>query len=64
MPGQYHLADQHTCSCYDFVHRRTPCKHVLAVRLHCELARFAMQPRRRSQSQADRYADIFKRFED
>ncbi|MBV9327251.1 MAG: SWIM zinc finger family protein [Chloroflexi bacterium] len=48
-PGQYHVADSQTCSCPDFQRRGLPCKHVLAVRLHCALVRAeqAQQPQRR-----------------
>jgi len=38
-PGQYHVADCQACSCPDFQRRQDACKHVLAVRLHCALAR-------------------------
>lgn len=37
VPGQYHLADQLTCTCYDA--RDNLCKHVRAVRLHVRAAR-------------------------
>jgi len=39
-PGVFHLVNCEQCSCFDA--RRHPgeaCKHVLAVRLHCELVR-------------------------
>jgi hypothetical protein len=45
--GQYHLVDNAECSCFDFQRRREPCKHVLAVRLHCELVK-AQQPKPRA----------------
>lgn len=35
--GVYHLTDCQTCTCYDYRRRQQPCKHVLAVRLHCAL---------------------------
>jgi hypothetical protein len=38
-PGHYHLTNTAECSCFDFQRRREPCKHVLAVRLHCELVK-------------------------
>jgi hypothetical protein len=48
-----------------------PCKHVLAVRLHCELAKAQQaQPARRQAAIASstaalaaRYVDIFSKFE-
>ena len=30
----YHVQADGTCDCPDFAHRRTPCKHVLAVLIH------------------------------
>jgi hypothetical protein len=81
-PGRYYLVTCSSCDCQDFrrnglsgarlghsgEHR--PCKHVLAVRLYCELAK-AQQARpalsRRGHlsvvATAARYDDIFKRFE-
>jgi SWIM zinc finger len=34
---RYYLTTQQTCTCPDFERRGLPCKHILAVRLHCEL---------------------------
>ncbi len=41
-----YMVDTRECTCPDFVQRRQPCKHVLAVRLHCELVK-AQQSRTR-----------------
>jgi hypothetical protein len=84
-PGRYYLVDGQTCTCEDFkrnglsTERRGeegyhgPCKHVLAVRLHCELVK-AMRDqataRRRTltllpspvQTLAAKYDDIFGRL--
>ena len=50
-PGVYHLTDAQSCDCQDFKRHglsgarlghageHRACKHVLAVRLHCELVR-------------------------
>jgi SWIM zinc finger len=46
-PGQYHVADCRACSCPDFRRRHDACKHVLAVRLHCALARSQQAQQRR-----------------
>jgi hypothetical protein len=67
-PGLYYLANTQTCSCPDFERRQEACKHVLAVRLHCTLVRWAeAQPAsRRRQSIATlaaEYDRIFRRFE-
>jgi hypothetical protein len=43
--GRYYLTTRETCDCPD-AHRET-CKHILAVRLHCELVR-AMHGTRRN----------------
>jgi len=51
-PGRYYLVTRYTCDCKDaeFSHE---CKHMLAVRLHCELV---------AEQQA-KSEDIFTRFE-
>lgn len=82
-PGRYYLATCSSCDCPDFQrdglsgapigqagdHR--PCKHILAIRLHCELAKAQQQTRpatrRRGhlsvvEANAQRYDDIFNRF--
>ena len=43
-PRQYYIVTTATCDCPDFVRSAEtpspqPCKHILAVRLHCELVR-------------------------
>ena len=43
-----------SCTCYDA--RRHTCKHMLAVRLHCELVA--------EQTASSKYDDIFSRFAD
>jgi len=47
MPGQYHVTGSQACSCPDFQRRGVPCKHVLAVRLHCALVRAQQTQQRR-----------------
>jgi SWIM zinc finger len=53
--GRYYLVTQTSCTCPDFERRQQACKHVLACRLVCELAR-AQQPRRTG-LQVVRHAD-------
>jgi hypothetical protein len=58
--GLYHLVDCQACDCMDA--RRHPgqaCMHVLAVRLHCELAKVQPQPRRESASQREEVVSAF-----
>lgn len=43
--GVYHLANAQECSCWDAQHHQAPCKHILAVRLHCELTKAERQRR-------------------
>src|SRR5690349_4384416 len=43
-PGRYYLANCRECECPDFTRRLLPCKHVLAVRLHCATVK-AHRPR-------------------
>jgi predicted nucleic acid-binding Zn finger protein len=43
-PGILYLVTEHTCSCADFLHSADTddaraCKHILAVRLYCELVK-------------------------
>jgi hypothetical protein len=52
--GRYYLTTRTSCDCYDG--QRRTCKHMLAVRLFCELVA--------EQEAAKKYNDIFKRFED
>src|SRR4051794_17815279 len=79
--GRYYLVDCQSCTCLDFQrhgltsHRLGEsgehhlCKHVLAVRLHCELAKAQEQARADSRRRghlsvvqaAARYDEIFKR---
>jgi hypothetical protein len=57
-PDTYHIVTCDTCDCPDYRHHTLEpgsehlCKHILAVRLHCELARAQQhvrpQPARRS----------------
>ncbi len=82
-PGRFYLVDSQMCDCPDFQrhglsgarigHTGThlPCKHVLAVRLYCELVK-AQQIRSSSSARGRGYlalvapaesADIFNRFE-
>ena len=47
-PGRYYIVSSSSCDCADFKQRGdAPCKHILAVRLHLELAR-AERPQRRA----------------
>jgi len=47
-PGRYYIVSHAACDCPDFKQRAdAPCKHILAVRLHTELAR---AERRQSQT--------------
>jgi hypothetical protein len=86
-PGRYYLVDGQACTCEDFkrnglsLERRGangyhgPCKHVLAVRLHCELVKAQREqpPQRRAghltllpspvAALAAKYADVFTKFE-
>lgn len=57
-PGRYYLVTRYSCDCKDaeFGHE---CKHMLAVRLHCE--RIAEE---RDLENARKYDDVFKRFDD
>jgi hypothetical protein len=50
---QVYFVTRTSCSCYDA--RRHDCKHMLAVRLHCDLVA--------EQQAAAKYDDIFKRFD-
>jgi hypothetical protein len=50
-PNVYHLVDQHSCTCQDAQrHVGQACKHVLAVRLYCELLK--AQPSRKGVKRA------------
>jgi hypothetical protein len=40
--GRYYLTTRTSCDCYDA--RRHECKHILAVRLHCELVAEQRRP--------------------
>ncbi|HYW86806.1 MAG TPA: hypothetical protein VFB50_03500 [Chloroflexota bacterium] len=51
--SHYYLVTRNSCTCYDA--QRHTCKHMLAVRLHCELVK--------EQQDAAKYDDIFKRFD-
>jgi predicted nucleic acid-binding Zn finger protein len=44
-PNVRYLADLHQCSCPDFQRRGQPCKHILAIRLHCTLVQVQAQQR-------------------
>jgi hypothetical protein len=44
-PARYYIVTASSCDCPDFAQRGDACKHVLAVRLHCELARAQHTPR-------------------
>ncbi len=86
--GRFYIVDGQRCDCEDFKRNgltperrgeegyHGPCKHILAVRLYCELEtamRMRKQPRRRRghlsllpspvAQLAQRYDDIFKAFE-
>lgn len=55
-PGRYYLVTRESCTCPAFEFGRgRDCKHIVAVRLHCEYVR--------EQQQAAKYDDIFARFE-
>jgi hypothetical protein len=56
-PGRYYLTTRSSCDCYDA--RRHECKHQLAVRLHC-----ALVAEQRQAANAEKYDDIFTRFDD
>jgi hypothetical protein len=63
---RYYLVTCSSCDCADAQrHPNQPCKHQLAVRLHCELVKAQQQRsgRARVGTNAARYDDIFKRFE-
>jgi hypothetical protein len=78
-PGVYHLTDAQSCDCQDFKRHglsgvrlghtgeHRPCKHILAVRLHCELVKGQqVQPKRRHLHVVPTAADydrIFSTFE-
>jgi hypothetical protein len=51
--GCYYLVTRNTCTCYDAHERHNECKHMLAVRLHCNLL---------EEQQAAKSDDIFARF--
>jgi SWIM zinc finger len=59
-PDRYYLTTQHACTCPDFERRALPCKHIYAVRLHCEL----VHEQHTLVAKARLYDDIFKHFED
>jgi hypothetical protein len=46
-PERYYIVSGSRCDCPDFVQRGAPCKHVLAVQLHTELARAERRQKRR-----------------
>jgi len=54
--NEVYFTTRTSCTCYDA--RRHDCKHMLAVRLHCDLVA------EQSEKTAAKYDDIFKRFED
>jgi|SRR5215831_8555247 len=51
--SHYYLVNRHSCTCYDA--QRNECKHMLAVRLHCDHVQ--------QQQDAAKYDDVFKRFD-
>lgn len=82
-PGRYYLVTNAECDCPDFQRNglstarlghageHRPCKHVLAVRLHCELVKAQQKPARPASSRRGRlsivpptvrYEDVFARF--
>lgn len=64
--GYYYVTDCRACTCPDYQRRKEACKHVLAVRLHCTLARAHERQQGhhlRIVSAADDYDRIFTRFE-
>jgi hypothetical protein len=77
--GRYYVVTRDNCDCPDFQRNglsgsrighagiHTPCKHVLAVRLHCELVKAQNRPkrprRRLSLVRTAPAADVFSRFE-
>jgi len=59
-PGRYYLVTRYSCDCKDAeFNQGRECKHILAVRLHCELV-----AEQRDADNARKYDDIFKRFDD
>jgi hypothetical protein len=56
--GRYYLTTRTNCDCYDA--QRHACKHMLAVRLHCELVAEQQAPKLATEP----VEDLFKRFED
>jgi hypothetical protein len=50
-PGRYYLVTRYTCDCKDAEYSHE-CKHMLAVRLHCELV-----------AEQREQADVFRRFD-
>jgi SWIM zinc finger len=74
--AHFHLVDCTSCTCPDFQRRQEACKHVLAVRLHCELVKATQPPARTATRDrrhlrllpmpvvalAAKYDEIFKRF--
>src|SRR5690348_5429640 len=49
--GKYYLANGRECECPDSARRLLPCKHVLAVRLHCATVK-AHRPRQQRRAPA------------
>lgn len=70
--GLYHWTDGRTCSCADFRRRQQACKHVTAYRLDRISRGAEPQPasvvvdglRSLLEQRAQRYDDIFSRFDD
>lgn len=56
-PNRYYLTTRESCTCPAFEFGRgRDCKHIVAVRLHCDYVR--------EQEQVAKYDDIFSRFDD
>ena len=58
--GRYYLVTRYTCDCKDAEFGRE-CKHMLAVRLHCELVAEQQQAPKIATESVE---DLFKRFDD
>ena len=68
-PGRFYLTDADGCDCIDAKRHTAPCKHILAVRLHEELARAQQTPKPSAvlavpasitAARAKRYSEIFR----
>ena len=58
----YHLATRDRCSCPDFAQRQQPCKHAIAVRIHCDRVKARNGISEETRRLARRYDEIFGAF--